>query len=81
MAVAARGRGLAVIVSLSVSVISGHSAVLEGLREGAERVGGELVIDESQTLNHRLTLMAKARGGESEKLLLCSNEKDFFGNG
>lgn len=60
------------------SVISGHSAVLEGLRKGARRVGEELVTDESQTPNNCPMLMTKERGGESEELLWCFNEKDFL---
>lgn len=58
------------------SVISGHSAVLEGLRMGTGGWGNELVIDGSQAQSP--ILIIKKEKGESEKLLLCFNENDFL---
>lgn len=59
------------------SVISGHSAVLEGLRNRVRRVGGELVIDESQTPNNCPMLMTKERE-ESLKNFYCALMKKIF---
>lgn len=75
------GAGRPSSLSSAVSVIFGHSAVFGGLRTGARRLGGDnrgslsLMKAKPPILPHANDQRER---GESEQLLLCPEEIDFF---